>query len=99
METPPDNRPPLGKAFLLTFLGPLFCIAIAAALPAVTHRLDEGVALWFLTLPVMVICSIICGAIIGCRSGAGIGFLSFLGIIIFYAGVALAGCAAVAPKI
>jgi len=98
MSLPPD-RPPPGKAFFATLLVPVLCIAVAAAVPSVTHSLNEGIVLWFLTLSVMVICATICAVMIGQRKDVGIGLLSFLGILIFYAGVALAGCAAVAPKL
>jgi hypothetical protein len=48
-----------------------------------------------LSLPVMLVCSIICAVWVGQRKGGGMGFLAFLGIQVFYIAVAFGGCAAV----
>jgi hypothetical protein len=100
MEPPPDlprKTPlPLGKKFVITLLCPVAGMAVAA-LASLGGRDAEGMAygLSILSLPVMLFCSIICAVWIGQRRGAGMGFLGFLGIQVFYIAVAFGGCAAV----
>jgi hypothetical protein len=103
METPPalppNPPPPLGKAFVITLLGPVLAMGIAA-LASLGGKDTEGLSfgLSILALPAMLVCSIICAVWVGQRKGGGMGFLAFLGIQVFYIAVATAGCAAVVGK-
>jgi hypothetical protein len=103
METPPalppTSRPPLGKKFAFILLGPVVAMALAAALSAGGKDL-EGMAfgLSMISLLAMLVCSIICAVWVGRRQGSGLGFLTFLGIQVFYIAVAFAGCAALVGK-
>ena len=95
-ELPPQPLPPLGKAFYVTLLGPVVSMGFAALFSLGGKDL-EGLSygLSLLTLPFMLVCSIVCAVMIGKRKGGGMGFLGFLGIQGFYIAVAFGGCAAV----
>jgi len=100
METPPELPPtsprPYGKGFFILLLCPVVMMGIAA-LASLAGKDAEGISfgLSLLTLPVMLICSIVCAVWIGKRKGTGMGFLGFVGIQVLYIAVAFGGCAAV----
>jgi hypothetical protein len=100
METPPTLPPappePLGKPFFITLLAPVASMALAALASLGGKDAEEfSFGLSILTLPAMLVCSIICGVMVGKRKGGGMGFLAFLGFQVLYIAVAFGGCAAV----
>ena len=101
-ELPPTPRPPLGRTFVWTLLAPVASMGLAAAISAASTRNSSGeglgMVLSMLTLPAMLVCSILCAVWVGQRKGGGMGFLAFLGIQIFYIAVACAGCAVTVGK-
>ncbi len=100
MDTPPPlpEPKPLGPLFYILLIGPLAVMGIAAliALAGGRNRADDwSIPLSVLSLPVMLVCSIICAVMVGRRKSAGYGILTFIGIQVVYIGVAFAGCATV----
>lgn len=100
METPPalppTLRPPLGKAFYITLLAPVASMGLAA-LAGLGGKDTEGFSfgLSLLTMPVMLVCAIVCAVMVGQRKGGGMGFAAFLGFVVLYIAVAFGGCAAI----
>lgn len=99
MHTPSDPSPyarrKFGTPFVWLLFAPVLSIGLVTAITALSGQgsgLGLAVILFQLTLAFMLACSILCGVRVGRSSGRGMGFLAFLGILIFYAAVAFAGC-------
>ena len=101
MDSPPPlpDPKPLGRTFWILLLAPIGSMALAAGLSAIFGNDSPdggaGMLLSMVTLPVMLVCSILCAVMVGKRKGAGLGILTFIGIQIVYIGVGFAGCATV----
>jgi hypothetical protein len=96
---PPSPTPPrpLGRTFVLTLLAPLLPLILCIVIGLAEGRGNDSAAPYvflFLSLPVMLGCSIACAIQVGSRKGAGLGILTFIGTQILYISVAFGGCLA-----
>ncbi len=96
--TPPTPPKPLGLTFVITLLAPLVPLALCVVIGLAGGRASkDSAAPWvflFLSLPVMLGCSIACAVQVGRRKGVALAMLTFFGTQILYLSAAFAGCIA-----
>jgi peptidoglycan/LPS O-acetylase OafA/YrhL len=97
VDSPPSlpNPKPLGPVFWILLVAPIAAMGVAVLIAHAGGRHspdDSGVALSFLSLLAMLVCSIICAVMVGRRRGTGLGFLTFIAIQVVYLATAFAGC-------
>jgi len=89
---------PLGRTFVITLLAPLvpilICFIVGLAGGRAASNSGAPLIFFFLSLPVMLGCSIACSIQVGSRKGAGLGVLTFIGTQILYISAAFGGCIA-----
>jgi hypothetical protein len=82
--------------FVPTLLAPLapllLCIAINLSDSRAANNSPVPWILLFLSLGLMLACSIACAILVGKRKGVGLGILTFFGTQVVYISLAFAGC-------